>query len=269
MTWLQNHTMLVEVNAIMSKKLKGIIFALVIIVVIGLAIIIFIPEVSILLGLAFRRVIQVLSIVFVERWREWLIIIALFVAIFLIIFFIAPVLKFFFGRLGICISLGMLSTRKNIRVKNIQHVLCLTKAFDAKKCIEITTPDQVYNIHFLSIIFSSRRAVFFDSSKYFIAFASPSKLSAYGATLVDGESWFDLSAKVISGHSLDTIRGKSLPCFNPNSAVKHIVIVHSKTTDIYIVRCSKTERAYNGSRTESGLYYYNYSSLKKHLKENF
>ncbi len=253
----------------MNRKLKGIILALLIAVVFIITILIFVPEILIWLGLAFRRVVQVFSIVFIERWREWLIVITLFAAIILLVLFIAPILKFCFGRLWIYISIRYVCKQKNIRIKNARHILCPSKSLSTKKHIEITSPDKVYHIHFLNIIFASRREVFFHKTKYFVAHTSPSKLSARGATLVDGESWFDLSATVVSEHSIDSTKINILPYSDPETSDKHIIIIHSKPAEIHIINDSKSEVAYNGSCINDNLYYYTFDGFKKHLKENF
>lgn len=224
-----------------------------------------VPQVFPLLGMALKRVLQVFSIVFLERWFVWLMILAIFAAVFSFIYFVLPVLKFFFGRFFAYLSLKRICKRQNFAISFPRKIFSSLKGPSEKEDIRIRFHGETYCVHFVDVLFGFRRELLFINEKqYCIARTNPSKWSAYGATLIDGKSYFDLSAKVVSKHATSSGKQRKLPDFSEQG--KHIVIVHSVPSEVYILHGSKAESAYNGSFIGNGVVYYTVSGLKKHLK---
>ena len=242
----------------MSKKTKKLIIITVIILAIVLCLFIFFPELLIIAYSALKRLVQVISIVFIERPLEWLLILSIFAAIILLVFFVIPLLKFLLGYVYISFSLSILCFKKKLTLKN-------SFLFSKNRYVQIISSDKQYHLHFINVI-SNNRIIYFDKENYCVARTYPSKLDAYGATLVDGKSWFDKSAKIASKSSIKASRTKSFPQFEESDSIKHIIIVHSKPYAVYIVNSSKkAEEAYNGSVIKNNVYYYSFKGFIKLL----
>ena len=250
-----------------NTNAKKIILILACVILALVVIAFFVPQVFPLLGMALKRVLQVFSIVFIERWFVWLIILGVFVAVFSFIYFVVPILKFFFGRCFAYTSIKRICKRQKLAVSFPRRIFSSLKGPSEKEDIQIVLDDETYYIHFVDVLFGFRRELLFTKEKqYYIARTNPSKWSAYGATLIDGKSYFDLSAKVISDHATNSSKQKSIPPFL--EAGKHIAVVHSVPSEVYILDGSKAEPAYNGSVIGEDLAYYTVSGLKKLLKEH-
>ena len=87
--------------------------------------------------------------------------------------------------------------------------------------IIITADKKTFRIHFMDVVLRYRREVVItENNQYIVSKTLPNKLRTYGATLIDGESWFNMYATVNRGYMWIGHKVKSFPVKKGNDAAK-------------------------------------------------
>ena len=159
----------------------------------------------------------------------WVLIIFLGVAvlIFLCKVFVSYIC-YFFGRLKCYLSLWCISSLH--RRKLVFTRLPFSSLFGMSKNgdIQITIEKNKYIIHFIDVVFRYRREVtILDDDCYAVSKVVPNELRTMGATLVDGESWFELYRTSVKSYASDTKKLKKFPVLENDDKNIHVIIIHS------------------------------------------
>ena len=135
---------------------------------------------------------------------------------------------YLFGRLKCYFSLWCISLLH--RHKLVLTRLPFSSLFGMSKNgdIQITIGNNKYIVHFIDVVFRYRREVtVLDDDCYAVSKAVPSELRTIGATLVDGESWFELYRTAVKSYATDSKKLKRFPVLEKDDKNIHVIIIHS------------------------------------------
>ncbi len=110
------------------------------------------------------------------------------------------------------------------------------RGLNKKGDLKIVVGKQSYIVHFIDVILKYRREfIVLDDTTYAVTEVIPDELRTYGATIVDGRSWYNIYRSAIKSST----RGKDWIKKFPNiddSSEKHIIIVHSNPISKTVIR---------------------------------
>lgn len=190
------------------------------------------------------------------------------VCFFIIVFFLKnmlPFLLFVFGRLKYYIHIIIFCLFKKCKLHITRLPFSSLRGLNKKGDLKIVAGDKSYIVHFIDIVLKyDREFTILNDSDYAVAKALPDELRAYGATLVDGASWYNLYRSAIksSAHGKDKI--KSFPNIEPHCDI-HVIIVHSNPISKAIIKKNALVPLGDGDRF-GGFVNYSFKSFIRLLK---
>jgi len=208
-----------------SKKFLKILFITLIIFVI--AIILCITFMPFVLRFVINSIIIFTSKDFWWRIFKFLLFAVIFFTLIHLLKNLFSVLSYFFGKMFIYIKLIIicLIKRNKIIVKRLPFLSLfgLNKSGD----IKIISKQHTYCLHFVDIILKySRELTILNDDSYAVSKVLPDQLRTNGATLIDGESWFNLYVATVKSNTRNKDRIKKLPELDNQSRDIHIIIVY-------------------------------------------
>jgi len=91
-----------------------------------------------------------------------------------------------------------------------------------------------------------REVTILNDGFYTVSKVLPNQLHAYGATLIDGESWYNLYVTSIKNHTWDGKRTKKLPNIATDNKDSHILIINPTPIAKSLVRKNGIETMKDG-----------------------
>ena len=161
------------------------------------------------------------------------------VCFFILIWFIKLIifsLSYVLGRLKYYVYIIIFCLFKKCKLSIKRFPFFSLRGMNKNGDLEIVAEDKSYIIHFIDIVLKYRREfIALDDSTYAVTEALPDELRTYGATLVDGKSWYNLYRSAIKNSAHGKERIRSFPDVN-NSNDIHIIIVHSNPISKAIIK---------------------------------
>ena len=139
-----------------------------------------------------------------------------------------------------------LNFRKGYKVKLTRIPFASITKMSSKGDILVKKENSIYLIHFIDILMNYSRCItILDGKNYIVTKAVPDKLGAYGATLIDGKSYYNLFRTVIKDHTVAGGKVKSFPSVD-DSSIQNVVILCAPPDSKFIIRKNTFEDLNNG-----------------------
>lgn len=175
-----------------------------------------------------------------------------------------PVLSYVAGKIRCYLSIIICGLKNKSKVKITRAPFASLRGMNKKGDIQIISKDSKLVIHFVDVVLKYDRAFTVVNEKhYIISKLSSSKLDAYGMTLVDGRSYYNLYRTVMRGNTVKGERIKSFPQIDDTSI--HVVIVAAAPSQRFVVKNNRLEPFGDGDRI-GDFVNYSFKSFMRYLK---
>ena len=175
-----------------------------------------------------------------------------------------PVLLYVAGKIRCYLSIIICGLKNKSKVKITRAPFASLRGMNKKGDIQIISKDSKLVIHFVDVVLKYDRAFTAVNEKcYIVSKLSPAKLDAYGMTLVDGRSYYNLFRTVMKGNTVKGERIKRFPEIDDTNI--HIIITTSVPSQKSIVKNNRLEMLSDGDRI--GVFVnHSFKSFMRYLK---
>ena len=210
-----------------SKKLFKILFIALIVFVVSIVLCIaFMPFV---LRFVINSIIIFTSKDFWWRLFKFLLFASVFFFLIHLIKNLFSVLSYFIGKIFVYIKLITVSLISGNKI--IFNRLPFLSLFGLNKSgdIKIISKQQTYHLHFIDIVLKySRELTILNDNSYAVSKVLPDQLRTNGATLIDGESWYNLYVTTVKNNTRNKDKIKKFPELDIRTNDIHVIIVYQK-----------------------------------------
>ena len=184
---------------------------------------------------------------FKQRIFTFIFVASLISILILILKSIIPVINYCIGRSICYIRLASFCLFHRCKFSIARIPFASFRGLNESGDIKIAVDGQIYIIHFIDVIMKYRREVtILNDGFYTVSKVLPDQLHAYGATLIDGESWYNLYVTSIKNHTWDGKRTKKLPNIATDNKDSHILIINPTPIAKSLVRKNGIETMKDG-----------------------
>lgn len=216
------------------------------------------------LTLYFERWGRLLETWWFQKQVSWyaMILVLLFV---LILFgkLIFSVFCYIIGKIKIYCYFALISICNGYKMRITRLPFASLRKMQGCGDIKICAKEKTYRIHFIDVVMKYRRIItVLNNETYAVSKVLPDELGVYGATLVDGESFYNLYVSAIKSHSLWGNKIKKFPRIEKNDRDIHIILICHPPISQNIIQKNSLKTLLDGEKLES----YTYNSVKTFSK---
>lgn len=203
------------------------------------------------------------------HWRALLAIPGVILGFFAVIRYVLPVVIYFFGRIGMYISLWILCLKKGYELKLCRAPFASLTGVHEKPDFTVTTTKEKIAVHMVDVVFRFRRVVLFSADGGYHVIPTTST----GATLVGaalGSVFSDEPVELTNQKkvllNIVMANKRQIPDFSADKKMRHIVMMQTNPVDARFDTGTENYEICSGTKVGSATFYY-LKRFKKELKK--
>jgi len=201
-------------------------------------------------------------------WRTMLAIPGVILGFFAVIRYVLPVVIYFFGRIGMYISLWVLCLKKGYRLKLCRAPFASLAGVHEKPDFTVTTTKEIMAVHIVDFVFRFRRVVLFSADgEYHVIPTTSTGATLVGAALgsVFSDEPVELTNQKRVLLNIVMSKKRQIPDFSADRKMRHIVMMQTNPVDARFDSGTENYEISSGTKVGSAEFYY-LKRLKKELK---